>query len=64
MAAMSHMSNITDKTDSMHKITNGIKILINLVSTDGDVIPDSFLYYQLPLVSEQRHILTLGYAIT
>ena len=68
MAAMSHTSNITDLTISMPKITNGIKILINPVLTAGDVIPDSFHCYQMPLetlvVSEQRHVLTLGYTIT
>ena len=49
MAAMSHMSDINDLTVSMHKITNGIKMLINPVSAAGDMIPDSFHCYQLHL---------------
>ena len=68
MAAISHMSHITDLTVSMHEITKGINILINPVSAAGDMIPDSFHCHQMHLetllVSEQRYILTRGYAIT
>ena len=60
MAAISHMSNITDLTVSMHKITNAIMMLINPVSAVGDMIPDSFHCYQLHLetvdVSEKNGI--------
>ena len=44
-----------------HKINNGLKILINLVSAAGGMIPDSFHCYQLDFetlgVSEQSNIL-------
>ena len=62
VAAMSHLSNITDLTVSMHTITNGMKILMNPVSAAGDMRLDSFHCYLLHLaslvVSEQRPILT------
>ena len=50
----------------MHKITDGIKILIN---TEAEaMIPDSFQCFQLHLetffVLEQRYLLTRGYTIT
>ena len=66
MAAISHVSNITGLTVSMPKITNGIKILINLASAAADMIPDSFisLLSVLIVVSEQRYILTWEYVIT
>ena len=61
MAAVPHMSDITDLTVSKYKIANGIKILMSPVSTAGDLIPDSFHCYHLHLetliISEHRHIL-------
>ena len=47
--AMSHMSNLTDLTVSMHKNTNVIKELLNPVPTAGDMNPDLFHCYQLHL---------------
>ena len=68
MAAYSHMSNKKGPKASMHKITDGIKILINPVSAAEDMIPDLFNYFQVYLetlvVSEQIYILTRGYEIT
>ena len=57
MTASSHMSNIAGLNLSRHKITYGIKILINAVSAAEDIILDSFHCHQLHLetlvVSEQ-----------
>ena len=46
---MSNMPNTNDLTVGMHKVTNGIKILINPVLAVGDMMPDSCHYYQLHL---------------
>ena len=51
MAAMTHMSNRTDITVSMHTITLGIKILMNHVSAADGMIHASFHSYQLHLES-------------
>ena len=52
----------------MHKITTGIKILINPVAAAQCMIPDSLHCYQLHLetlvVSEKGNILSRGYVIT
>ena len=62
--AILHMSNRTDITVSMYTITNGITILINPVSEDGDSFHCYQLHLEILIVSEQRYILTRGYAIT
>ena len=65
MAAISHMSNITGLTGSVHKITWNKD---NTKSYFCSRRPDLFHCYQLHLetsvVSEQWYMLTRGYAIT
>ena len=61
-APSSRMSYITGL--SMHKITDGIKILINPVSAAEDLFHCYQLHLDTFVVSEQMYILTLGYEIT
>ena len=68
ITVISNMSNINGLSVSMHKATSGIKIRTKPVSAARDLIYVSCQCYQLHLetsvVSEQRYILTQGYAIT